>query len=245
MSLAGHLQELRSRGTKAMIALGLGAVAGWIASDFVYQALQEPMRIVAETSGREAALNFDTVTVAFDLRMQIALTLAVIFASPVWLYQLGAFLAPRLVRRERKYALGFLAAALPLFLLGAATGWLMMPHIVELMMGFAPADSISNLSARTYYDFVLKLVLATGIAFVLPVVLVAMNFMGLIEGRTILRGWRVATALVCVFAALVTPAADPFSMFVLAIPMMALFFCATFIALGRDRVRRRRDASLA
>jgi sec-independent protein translocase protein TatC len=91
------------------------------------------------------------------------------------------------------------------------------------------------LDARTYYDFVIKLVLAVGIAFVLPVFLILLNFVGILSARSILRGWRVAILAIVLFTAIATPAADLISMFLLAIPMVVLYFAAALIAYLHDR----------
>jgi len=178
-----------------------------------------------------------------DDRLQITLTIGFVVSSPVWLYQLWAFLAPGLVRRERRYAIGFLLSAVPLFLGGCIVGWMVMPHIVELFVGFAPADSISNLSARYYYDFILKLMIATGVGFVLPAVLVFLNFAGILGARTILKGWRIAIIAVVTFTAFATPATDIVSMFLLAVPMLVLYFAAAGVAALNDRRRAKRQAA--
>ena len=244
MSLAAHLLELRKRIVISVVAILVAAIVGFWASDWVFYALQQPIIAVAESSGREAALNFETVAGAFDLRIQIALTIAVVIAAPIWLYQIWAFLTPGLMKNERRYIVGFLGSAVPLFLLGCYAGWLVMPHIVELMIGFAPAGSISNLGARYYYDFILKLLLATGIAFVLPVFLVLLNFAGILSALAIIKGWRIAILAIVLFTAIATPAADVVSMFLLAIPTVGLYFLAAGVAFLNDRRRAKRDQSV-
>jgi len=243
MSLGGHLKELRRRIIIAFVALVLGTAFGWWASDWVFVGLQAPIAAVAAESGRGAALNFDTIAGSFDLRFQIALVIGAVVSSPIWLWQIWAFLTPGLVKRERAYGIGFLCSAIPLFLGGCVVGWIIMPHIVELFVGFAPADSISNLSARYYYDFVLKLMLATGCGFVLPAILALLNFAGVIKGRTILKGWRIAIIAIVTFTAFATPATDVVSMFLLAVPMLVLYFLAVGIALINDRRRAKREAA--
>ena len=151
-----------------------------------------------------------------------------------------AFFVPGLVRKEKQYAVGFLGSAIPLFFAGCAAGWFVMPHIVELMLSFVSNADNSLLDAKYYYDFVLKLLLATGIAFVLPVFLVLLNFVGVLSAKAILKGWRLAILLICLFTAIATPAADVLSMLLLAIPMVVLYFLAAGITYLNDRRRRRR-----
>jgi sec-independent protein translocase protein TatC len=242
MSLAHHLLELRKRLTISAIVIVLGAIGGFFLAPWVVAAIRVPINEIAEA--RNAQIVYTGVTESFDLRMQIAVTIGVIATSPIWLYQVFAFLVPGLTGREKKYTLGFFFSAVPLFLAGGAAGWLVFPHIVLLLTSFSDIQDATLLSARPYYDFVVKLVLAVGIAFVLPVFLVLLNFIGILSARTIIKGWRVALLLIFVFCALATPAADVISMFLLAIPMVILYFAAALVALWHDRGITRREAAL-
>jgi sec-independent protein translocase protein TatC len=253
MSLGQHLVELRKRLFRAALAVVAGTVAGWFLYDLgVWNLLSEPITSIAESRGDDAgtvALNFNNITGGFEIHMQVAIVIGIVISSPIWLYQLFAFFVPGLKSREKKYTFGFFFTAIPLFFAGCYAGWWVLPHIVELMATFVPAGSTSFYDTKYYLDFVLKLVLATGIAFVLPVFLVLLNFVGIIQGKTILKGWRWAILAIAVFTAFATPAADVVSMFLLAIPMVFLYFVAVFVALWHDRVVARRaeafEASLS
>jgi len=244
MSLGAHLIELKKRLTIAAIAIALATIVGFIFSDFFVDALRAPITNIADSTGRSAALNYDVITQAFDIRLQIAFTFAIVVSSPIWLYQVWAFLVPGLVRKEKQYAIGFLVTAIPLFLAGCAAGWYVMPNIITLMLSFAGDQDLSNLNAKYYFDFIVKLLLAVGIAFVLPVFVVLLNLVGVLSAQTILKGWRVAIVTICIFTAIVTPAADIVSMILLAIPMILLFFVAAFIAWVHDRRVAKRTAAL-
>lgn len=244
MTLFAHLAELRKRLFVIAAAVLVCGIAGFLWSDALMAALREPIAAAAPGLDGMSGLNFTYVTQAFDLRIQIALTFAVVVSSPVWLYQLWAFVVPGLVRRERRFALGFLGAAIPLFLLGCAAGAYVTPHVVAVMLSFVSPQDSALLDARYFYDFVLRLALATGIAFVLPVFLVVLNFLGVMPARTILRSWRVAVLLIFVFAAIATPAADVLSMFLLAGPMIGLYFGAAGVAALHDRNAVRRERQL-
>lgn len=244
MSLGEHLVELRKRLFISAAAIIAGAVAGFIAAEWVWDRLREPvLRIVAE-QGRTAEIAYTTVTEAFDTRLQIAFAVGLILSSPVWLYQIWAYLLPALHRREKQYALGFLGAAVPLFLAGCFVGWLVLPNMVTLLTGFAPAEDVSLLTAKVYLDFTIKLLLAIGVAFVLPVFLVLLNFIGVLSAASILKGWRVAVLVIAVFAALATPAADVVTMLLLMGAMIVLYFLAAGVAWLHDRLARRREATL-
>jgi sec-independent protein translocase protein TatC len=244
MSLGAHFIELRRRLMFAALGILLGAIGGWILSDFILEAMRGPISAIIDDQGRSASMNFTNISEAFDLRFQIAITVGIIISSPVWLYQLWAFIVPGLNKREIKYTVGFVAAAVPLFLLGCAAGWLVLPHMVALLTNFAPEGSSSIISARGYYDFVLKLVVAVGIAFVLPVALVILNFLGVLSARAIIRAWRWAILAITLFCAFATPAADVVSMFLLAIPMVLLYLSAWMVSYVHDRSVARRTKKL-
>ena len=122
MTLAEHLVELRKRLVISVIATLVAGVVGWFLADLVWGALSEPVLEIAQERNRDAEINYTTVSEAFDTKIAIALTLGIVIASPVWLYQIWAYFVPALVRQERRYAIGFLAAAIPLFAAGATTG---------------------------------------------------------------------------------------------------------------------------
>lgn len=243
MSLAQHLVELRRRLTIVAIAVLIGGVVGFLLSDVVINLLLLPIKAVAED--RNIQLAFTTLTEQFDLKFQIAIALSLLGTSPIWLYQIFAFLVPGLTKREKRYTLGFFFTAVPMFLGGGFVGLLIFPHMVALLTGFSSdALAVTNLSARPYYDFVIKLVLAVGVAFVLPVFLVLLNFLGVVSAQSILKGWRVAILIITLFCATATPAADLVSMFLLAIPMVVLYFAAAGVAVWHDRGVARREAAL-
>lgn len=240
LSLGGHLVELRRRLTIAALAVVVGTVIAFFCTDPLIAVLTAPIRAVSEARESDlVALNFDSVTAAFDLRMRMSFAVGILLSAPVWLWQVWAFVMPGLTRREVRRSLAFVGAAVPLFFAGCAAGLLLMPHIIELMARFVPAQGAALYGAAVYYDFVLKLLLAVGVAFVLPVFLVALNVAGVLSGRTILRGWRVAVLVATVFAALATPAADVMSMLLLAGTLTLFYLGAAGVALLLDRRRAR------
>lgn len=233
MPLSAHLREARRRAVRAAVALLIGTVIGYLTSDLVMDVLRAPITELA--ASRSASLNYDSVTGAFDLKLRIALFGGIALASPVWLYQILAYVAPALTGREKRHAFGFLAAVIPLFVAGCAAGVAVFPRIVELLAGFAFADDSTLLQASYYFDFVLKLVLAAGVAFTFPAFIVLLNVLGVLPARTVARSWRGITVSIVVFSALVTPSADLLSMFLIAVPMAVLFGVSLGIAWIHDR----------
>lgn len=246
MSLGQHLVELKKRLIISAIALVAAMVVAFLITDPVLDLITEPIRRVAESRGEagRVELMFSTVTSGFDLRLRMAFALGILMAAPIWMWQIWAFVTPGLTRKEIRYTIGFVGAAVPLFFAGCATGLLVMPNIVTLMAGFVPDGAAAFYDASYYYDFVFKLLLFVGVAYVLPVFLVALNLAGIISGRAILGGWRIAVIVAVVFAALATPPADVASTFILAGIMTVLFFAAAGLSLLFDRRRARRDQAL-
>lgn len=243
MSLGQHLTELRKRFIIGLAALVVGMVAAYFLTDWIIWAMTEPIRVVAEQRGEDVGLMIDTVTGAFDLRLRISFAVGIIISAPVWLWQLWAFLMPGLTRKEIRYTIGFVAAAIPLFFAGCFVGWWVMPHIVEIMASFTPDGAANWFQAKYYYDFVFKLVIVVGVSFVVPVFLVALNLAGIMSGRAILKAWRVAVLIAVGFAGLATPAADIVSMLLLAGILVVLFFAAAGLSMLFDRRRSKRDAA--
>lgn len=242
MSLGAHLIELRNRLFISAIAIAVALVAGWFLSSWVWDILRQPIEALEE-DGRTALIQYTDVSSGFDTKIQIALFIAVLIASPVWLYQIWSFIVPALSRKEKWTAIGFLGSAVPLFLAGVYAGWFVLPNIVKLMSTFQPSEDAFQLEARTYLDFTIKLLLAVGVGFVMPVFLVLLNFIGVVRGRSILKSWRVAMLLIILFAAITTPAADLVSMFLLAAPIAVLYFIAAGIAIWHDSVADKKRAA--
>lgn len=242
MALKEHLIEARNRLFKSGIALVIGTVIGFFIYNPVLEALSEPVRNINEIDGRNAALNFDGVGSPFDLMIQISVFLGLVIASPVWLYQLWAFITPGLRVKERRIALGFIAVAVPLFIAGLYLAWLILPSAVRVLTDFTPAGFANLISVPVYITFLLRLMLAFGIAFLLPVVLFGLNLVGVIKGKQVLKSWRITVFLICLFAAMAAPGGDAMSMFYLAVPLLLLFFVAIGLCLLNDKRREKRNA---
>lgn len=243
MPLGAHLRELRNRLLIAAAAVAVGGVAGWIFYSEIIGALIAPLTIAAEAAGREDDVvpNIGSVVGVFDLKVRVSVFAGVLLASPVWLWQLWAFVTPGLTRREKRYATAFVLTAVPLFLGGVALAYSALPRAVTFLVELTPEGTVNVVDASMYLGFVMRILLAFGIAFLLPVVLVALNVVGLLSGRTMLAGWRWVVIVCFAFAAVATPSPEVTAMFFLAVPMCALFFLAIGVSALNDRRRRRKD----
>jgi sec-independent protein translocase protein TatC len=237
MKLSGHLRELRKRLFRSAFAILAGTLAGWMLFDFVFAELQKPIIRVAQEANVNATVNFGSVVSAFDLHFQVAFFIGLFITSPIWLYQIWAFVAPAFKKRERKYTIAFALTSTPLFLGGAYFGWWLFPGFVRSLLGFTPEGSSNVINASEYVLFTVRVLFVFGIAFVLPAILVLLNAVGTLSGKTILKGWRPAVFLISLIGALATPVSDPVSMFLLMIPLLAFYYLSAAIALANDKRR--------
>jgi sec-independent protein translocase protein TatC len=242
MSLGDHLRELRKRILIAAVALVLAAVAGWYLYDTVYDHLTEPLLAIARERGDEQsiALNFAGLTAAFSQRVSIAIWIGFLLSSPVWLFELWAFIVPGLTKKERRVSLAFIAATVPLFLGGCYFAYTTLPKAVQLLISFTPEGAVNYPEAALYFSFVTRFIVVFGLAFLMPVFLVALNVAHVLPASVMRRTWRPALLIIFVFAAIATPTPDPFTMFMLAVPRCVLYGAALGVATLLDR-RREKD----
>ncbi len=241
MTLMEHFLELRSRLFKATLAVTAGLVVGFLLSLRVWDILQEPYCDLQSRAGRECAWNVLAPTDDFMLRLRIALWVGLIIAAPIWLYQLWAFIAPGLHRRERLWAYGFGALAIPLFAGGAALAFAVFGHALEFLATTGVTQAINQLEPTRYFSFISTFVLVFGLAFQFPVLLLLLNFSGMVSARRMLRAWRVVVFVCFAFAAVFTPDPGPFGMILLASCLSVLYFAAVGVAFLNDRRRARRN----
>lgn len=244
MSLSGHLKELRNRLFWSSIFLVAGSIAGWFLFDAVFAELQRPIVELASEPGSNATINFPTVVSAFDVRLQVSIFLGVLMSSPVWLFNIWSFITPGLKKKERKYTIWFVVVAVPLFLAGTTLAWSSLPTFVRVLVGFTPEGSANVINASEYILFTIRILLVFGIAFVLPVVLVLLNFAGVITAQNILKSWRMAVFVSAVIGAIATPVAEPMAMFLLMVPLLILYFVAAGVASIHDKNLARKAAAL-
>lgn len=244
MSLADHLRELRNRFIVCLLAVLAGGVVGWIEYQALLAFLTRPLAIVGQREGwGPVGLNYQGLTTPFGLQLTVALWLGVILASPVWLWQVWAFIVPGLTKRERRTAVVFIAAAVPLFLAGCALANYVLPTAVRVLLDFTPQGTWNLIPADQYLAFVTRFILAFGIAFLVPVLLVGLNVAHVLPAHIMIKGWRIAIILNFVFAAMMTPTPDAWTMIALAMPMCGLYFgaCGVAYLIDRRRAKNRPD----
>ncbi|MCS0601938.1 twin-arginine translocase subunit TatC [Streptomyces sp. LP11] len=251
MPLVEHLRELRNRLAKAMLAITVVSVVVAFHSQDLMSFLMHPVPRCSKglgesTGGHCAVIAYTDLLSPFTTTVKVCFMAGVIISSPVWLYQLWAFVAPGLHRHERKYTYCFVAAAVPLFLAGAWLAYTILPISMRVLLGITPEGSANILPMDKVLDFIVRMILIFGGAFELPLLLVMLNFVGLVTGRRMASWWRGVVMGVFVFGAVATPTTDPFGMIALAGPIVVLYFIAVGVSMLNDRRRRRNspDAEL-
>jgi sec-independent protein translocase protein TatC len=249
MTLLEHVKELRNRLFWASLGIVVGLIVGFIVSDNVFALLKGPYCAldsswILNASG-DRVCNFVVlgVTDGLILRLKIALWVGLIVGAPVWLFQLWAFIAPGLHRHERKWAYVFVAIAAPLFIGGAVLAYFVIKHSLAFIQTAGVLGVTTQLEVGSYIGFVTNMLLLFGVAFEFPLILLMLNFTGVVRARKLLGWWRVVIFLCFAFAAVATPDPGPFGMTLLAACMSLLYFIAVGVAFINDR-RKGRDKEI-
>jgi len=244
-----HLRELRNRLIKAVLAIILGMVVGWFFYKQAFNFITAPFcripiqnRVGCGPDGHQLI-----VTGVFDplfVKLKVAFVVGLIVSSPVWFYQLWAFIAPGLYTREKRWTFAFVGTAVPLFALGGFFAYLAMSRGLRFLLGLTPPDVRALITIDTYFGYAMAMLLIFCLAFELPLVLVVLNMAGAVSHAFIRKYRRVMIFLVFVFAGAATPSPDPFSMLLLAVPCVILVELAELLVWANDRRRARREAAL-
>ena|SRR5258705_4146707 len=242
MTLIEHIRELRKRLMRACLAILIGAIAGYLVAPHIQEIVTDPYCdfITMRNGGNGCGFNTGSPLDQFTLNLKIALYAGLVIAAPVWLYQLWAFIAPGLHRRERRYGYAFAAVATPLFAAGFVLGFILVSRSMEWFLGINSSFTVT-VDLVGYFDFVTSVMLLFGVGFEFPLLVAMLNFAGLVSAKRLLTWWRVAVFAMFLFAALVTPTPDPFNMTILAACMAVLYFAAVGVAFLNDRRRARRN----
>jgi sec-independent protein translocase protein TatC len=245
MTLGEHIAELRNRLFKSVLAIVAGMVVGWIYYVPLLNILKKPFDdgvvALARQQGMEPQLTMTGVADPFTFQIKIALVFGLVLAGPIWLYQLWAFIVPGLHRNERKWTYLFAGIAAPLFFAGIAVGYWTLPKAIQLLLNFTPPGVDNLVALPGYLDFVLRMLLVFGVAFLIPLVVVLLNLAGVVKATALAKARPYIILGAWVFAAVATPTGDPFTLSFLAVPMCLLFIASEVIARIVDKRRTKRE----
>lgn len=240
MALSDHLRELRARIIKAALVLAVGFFVALFFYDQLFDLVYTPYLKAQDALGGHRTQGVtEGVGAGFLLYFKLCGLAALIGTSPLWLYQIWAFILPALLPREKRWSAVFVAVAGPLFLVGIVLGYLTLPKGVQILISFNHSGVLNLVEFNDYLSFFIHTLLMFGVAFEIPVFVVMLNLVGVLPGRVLAsaRPWIIVG--IFIFAAAATPSTDPFTMCMMAVPMCLLYGVAEVIARVNDRRRVR------
>ncbi|WP_156232681.1 twin-arginine translocase subunit TatC [Corynebacterium occultum] len=256
MSLVDHLRELRRRLIYAVIALVIGSIIGfiwyqlrittpWFSISSLGDILRGPYCSLPEESRADFSFDGECRLLAtspfemFLLRMKVGALAGIVLSSPVWLYQIWAFITPGLHKTERRSTFTFVSLAVLLFVSGAVMAYFVVDYGLAFLMGIGDEFQTAALTGEKYFNFVLALLLIFGVSFEVPLIIGMLNVVGILTYESIKDKRRVIVIALFVFAALMTPGQDPFSMLILAFALNVLVELSLQFCRWNDKRRNR------
>jgi sec-independent protein translocase protein TatC len=245
MPLMDHIRELRNRVVKMALALGAGMIVGFVFFTPVWRVIERPLchAVIRGHTGCDTLgvnqLALDGPLDSFYLRVKVAVIVAVILSSPVWLYQIWAFIAPGLYAREKRWSYIFLGTAVPLFLIGITLAYWSLGRSMHYLLGLTPSGVANIIQVDQYMSFVMAMMLAFGIAFLVPLLIIMLNMAGILTHERFRKWRRVMIFAVFLIAGMANPSPDPITMLILGGACAALVEVAEFIVWSHDRRKAR------
>jgi len=232
MGVLEHLTELRIRIIRSLIAVLIGAIAGWLLYPEIINFILDPY---CETLGTDCTLRVDEPLEGLNTRFMVSVYTGLALAVPVWLWQFWKFVSPGLHKGERRQGLLLTGSGIVLFVAGTTLAFLTLPRALDFLVSVGGTDLITEFRAKAYISFVIKMMLAFGLGFQLPVVLIILQRLGILSYVTLRRQWRYAVVIIVVVVAVLTPSGDPISLLALAVPMYLLYELSIFYGWIRKR----------
>lgn len=235
MTVMEHLEELRSRLFVSLIAVAIGAIGGWFLFEPVMDALRGPFCDAIRTlpAGSKpptgCSLVFSGVVEPLLIKLKVVGFIGLGLALPVVLWEFWAFVTPGLTKSERKMAVPFVASSVFLFALGGWFSFITLPRGLQFLLGFAGQGFVPILTSSRYVGFVMMLTLAFGLSFEFPIVLIFLGKVGVIKSRQLRDVRRFAILGIAIFAAVITPSQDPYTMTAMMLPMILFYEVAIIV----------------
>jgi sec-independent protein translocase protein TatC len=247
MSFLEHLEELRRRIIHSLMAVAAGFFICFAFAQQIFEHMAEPLRAALRgmklPNGQPIpdTLYFSKPTDAFTLYLNLALVAGLFLSSPVVLYEVWAFIAPGLYKRERKYAFPFVFFCSGLFIAGGAFGYFIaFPFALKFLVSYGGPHVTPWITITEYMDMFWTVILGLGIVFELPILMLFLGLLGILKAGFLMRHFRYAVLVIFIAAAVITPTSDITNMMIFAMPMLALYLVGVGLVwlVGRRRARR-------
>lgn len=232
MSMMDHLRELRMRIVRSVLAVGVSTLILLAFYDQLKNLLTRPYTNLCE---RRPDFKCDGSLFSlgpldgFSARMRVCLYGGLVLALPIILWQIWRFIVPALSKREKNYAVPFIASSTILFAVGCYLAYWTLDKALEFLISWSGSDVTQAYQITKYINLVVMMMLAFGVAFLSPVLLVFLQLVSVISPKTLIKQWRYAVMAIFVTAAVITPSGDPISLLALAIPLTVLYLIAVLI----------------
>jgi sec-independent protein translocase protein TatC len=225
MTLVEHLTELRRRIVICAIAIAVGAIVGFLLYNRILHLLSHPY---AEVTKKRCPPNGCKLVATdplapFIVRLKVSTYSGLVIALPVVLWQLWRFITPGLNPKEKRYAIPFILSSIALFIAGGAVAWLTFPKALDFLIKIGGGDISTFFTADKYLTFISLMIVAFGVSFEFPVVLVFLMLARVLKTSTLRKYRRHAIVGITAFAAVITPSQDPYSLFFMAAPMYLFY----------------------
>ena len=243
-TLTEHLGELRTRIIRSALAVLIGMVVIIALYDQVLEFLKQPYVDLCASKAEDFCdpnLFITSPTEGLSTRIRVGMYGGIIMALPVILWQIWRFVVPALHAKEKKYAVPFVLSSVLLFAAGGTLAYITVDRALDFLIGWAGEDVGELFTVSSYISLIGLMIFAFGVGFLLPVLIVFLQLVGVVTPRTLLKSWRYATIGVFVLAAVITPSGDPITLMMLALPMLFLYFVA--ILIGWLVVRKRTEVA--
>jgi sec-independent protein translocase protein TatC len=246
MTLVEHIGELRRRLMISVAAVFIGAIICWFLYFDILDFLVQPYCDLVDSGevgnrlGGNCSLFVTDPLEPFKVRLMVAAYGGIALAIPVLLWQFWRFIAPALYAHERRYAAVFVTGGTLLFLLGAGLAYWSVPRALAFLEQIGGEDLVSIFSPQAYLGFIVKMMVAFGIGFEFPIVLIFLQLAGLVDHKTLRKGRHYAIIGIVVLVAVITPSGDPFTLMVLSVPLYIFYEIAILFGRLRDRRQRKR-----
>ncbi len=242
MSFLEHLEELRWRIIKSLLAVAVGFGACWYYAERIYGFMMVPIMEALKRNGLDQKLVYLNPTEPFNMYLKVGLIAGLFLASPFVLYQVWAFIAPGLYRHEKRYVLPFMVSTVFLFLAGGYFGYrVVYPAALDFLVGFGRQFQ-PMITIGEYTDLFLTIIIGLGLIFEMPILVFFLSLMGVISAGFMWRNLRYSILVIFIIAAIVTPTTDIMNMCLFAAPMVLLYVVSIVVAWAVHPKRRKAKA---